>query len=232
MRRLVSVFALFTVLAALSEKADASPIPVSGDASVVGGLFADTNFGGETFRGGLLSGSDGSSLFGPYRFYLLFALPVFAPGTFISSATLQGFYSDDFDTFDDRTHSFYQSPATWSESTITWNNQPGSVGAPLGTFNAASATPGTLQSWNVTSAVNTAYLGQNLLFSLLFRADNEALGSPPVLNNNLEYFASREFPGGQAFRIDVQVAAAVAEPGTCLLLATGLVAMAWRRKRG
>ena len=83
----------------------------------------------------------------------------------------------------------------------------------------------------MTSAVNTAYLGQNLLFSLLFRADNEALGSPPVLNNNLEYFVSREFPGGQAFRIDVQVTT-VPEPGTCLLLATGLAAIGWRRKRG
>ena len=95
MRRLVSVFALLTVLAALSGKADASPIPVSGDATVVGGLFANANFGGDTFRGGLLTGSDGSSIFGPYRFYLLFTLPVFAPGTFISSATLQGFYNDD-----------------------------------------------------------------------------------------------------------------------------------------
>src|SRR4029453_1390152 len=128
--------------------------------------FANVNFGGENTRGGLLSGNDGSSLFGPYRFYLLFTLPVFAPGAFISSATLQGFYSDDWDTFDDRTHSFYQSPTTWSESTITWNNQPGSVGGPLGTFNAASAAPGMLLSWDVTSAVNTAYLGQNLLFSL------------------------------------------------------------------
>lgn len=228
MRRLFMLLALFALVLTFSRRAEAVPLLVAGDATVAGGLLADLNFGAEDFGGGLLTGRDGSDLFGPYRFYLLFALPVYVPNAFISSATLQGFYSDDWDSLDNRTHSFYQAPAAWDESTITWNNQPGPLSGPLGSFNAAAATPGTLVSWDITSALNAAYLAQNPLFSLLFRADDETLGAPPVINNSLEYFASREFLGGQAaFTIDVAV---VPEPATLVLLATGLAAARWRRR--
>jgi len=229
MRRLARRLAWLALILTFSARAEALPIVVFADATVVGGLFADVNFGGEATRGGLLTGSDGSGLFGPYRFYLTFVVPTFVPATSISSAVLSGFYNDDWDTFDDRTHSFYQAPTTWTESTITWNNQPGAIGAPLGGFNAAAATPGTFLSWDVTSAFNTAYLAQDPLFSLVFRADDETPGAAPIVNNNLEYFASREFLGGQrAFRIDVNV---VPEPATVLLFGTGL-ALAIRRRRG
>ena len=228
MRRLARRVAWLALILTFSARAEALPIIVFGDATVVGGLFADVNFGSEDTRGGLLTGSDGSGLFGPYRSYLTFVVPTFVPATSISSAVLSGFYNDDWDTFDDRTHSFYQAPTTWTESTITWNNQPGAIGAQLGGFNAAAATPGTLLSWDVTSAFNTAYLAQDPLFSLLLRADDETLGAAPIVNNNLEYFASREFLGGQrAFRIDVNV---VPEPATVLLFGTGL-ALAIRRRR-
>ena len=176
MRRLVMLLALFALLLTFSKRVEAVPLLVSGDATVAGGLLADLNFGAEDYSGGLLTGSDGSGLFGPYRFYLLFALPVFVPNTFISSATLRGFYSDDWDTFDDRTHSFYQAPAAWSESTITWNNQPGPLGGSLGSFNAAAATPGTLVSWDVTFALNTAYLVARLAVQFVIPGGQRSLG--------------------------------------------------------
>ena len=230
MRRVMR-FALCALLWTGASSGEAAPILVSADATVSGGLLSDVNLGKEDLLGGLLSGSDASGLIGPYRFYLMFTLPVFTPGTFISSATLQGFYTSDWDTFDDRMHSLYQAPSTWTETSITWNNQPGPMGGPVGSFNAAQATPGSFQSWNLTPAVNAAYLQQMLLLSILFRADSEAAGALPVLNHNLEYFASREFQqGSRAFSLDVEVSA-VPEPGTLLLLATGIAGAARLRRR-
>lgn len=235
MRRLTGLFAMFALALTFVSRAEALPILVSADATVAGGPFGDTNFGDETFRGGLLSGRDGSAIFGPYRFYLLFALPAFIPGTFISSGTLEGFYNDDWDTFDDRTHSFYQAASTWTESGITWNNQPGATGGTLASFNAATATPGTFQSWDLTVPLNSAYLAQSSLFSLLFRSDDETLGVSPVTNHNLEYFASREILGGaRAFRIDVELTQ-IPEPGTLVLfgaaVALGEAHRRWTRAR-
>jgi hypothetical protein len=223
--------AVCALLGTLCTSAQAAPLLVSADATVAGGLLADATLGATSIGGGLLSGSDGSALIGPYRFYLTFPLPAFQSDTFIAAATLQGSYNQDWDTFDDRTHSLYEAPSTWSESTITWNNQPGAVGGPLAAFNAAQAVPGALQSWDVTPAVNTAYLQQRQLLSILFRADDEAPGGPPVLNHNLEYFASREFgQGSRAFRLDVEVAT-VPEPGTLILLAAGLAGAIRRGRR-
>jgi hypothetical protein len=231
MQRAVRRLALCALLGVFGTAAEAAPILVSADATVAGGFLPNLNLGNSGVRGGLLSGTDASALSGPYRFYLMFQLPAFAPDTFISSATLQGFYNDDWDTFDDRTHSIYQSPTTWTESTINWNNQPGPIGAPVATFDAARATPGTYQSWDVTAAANTVYLERMLLLSFLFRADDESRAMLPVLNHSLEYFASREFEqGARAFTLDVQVAA-VPEPASLLLLSTGLAA-AIRLRRG
>jgi PEP-CTERM motif len=232
MRKLHELLATSALVLACVSRAHAAPILVGADATVAGGLFADVNFGTSTNRGGLLSGSEGSAIFGPYRFYLMFTLPTFVPNTVIASATLQGFYNDDWDAFDDRTHSLYQAPSTWSESTITWNNQPGAVGAAFGMFNAATATPGNFYSWDVTSALNATYLAQSSLFSVLFRADNEALGVTPLVNNNLEFFASRELLGGaRAFQIDLEIGA-VPEPSTVLLVSSGLAGtLAFQKRR-
>src|SRR4029453_18635169 len=99
MRRLTRRLAWLALILTVSARAEAIRILVSKDATVAAGLLADVNFGSEDTRGGLLTGSDGSGLFGPYRFFLMFLVPAFVPATSISSAVLSGFYNDDWDTF-------------------------------------------------------------------------------------------------------------------------------------
>ncbi len=211
--------------------AGAAPItiPVLADASVHADA-PDTNFGGDDFGGGLRTGTtEFDELF---RFYLKFDLAAtLGLGAPIGSATLRGFYSDDWDFFVNETHSLSLAASdTWSESGITWNNQPGASGGPLAVFNAAdyglqrtnSGFVGRFIEWDLTNAVKTQSLADGVL-SLLFRADNEALG-----NSNLEFLASKEFDPDLAFQLEVR---AVPEPGTVALLGAGLVLVFSRCRR-
>jgi len=209
--------------------AHAVVIPVAEDASVIGDIDAFSNQNGNIYRGGLFSGVDG--IVGPddpSRFYLKFNLPAYTAGTIISSATLTGYYNDDYDAADDRTHSFFLAANDgWTESGITWNNQPGATGPALAAFDAAAATPGTFLNWNITSAANGEYSGDGVL-SILLRADDESLVES---NANWEYFASKEYDAGLAFKLSVTIVP-VPEPTTLSLLFPGLLAlMASRRSR-
>ena len=106
------------------------------------------------------------------------------------------------------------------QSTITWNNQPGSIGAALGTFNAAQAIARNVRSWNVTLAVSTLPLQQMALFSILFRATTKR---PARCRSQQQSRGrrSREFQQGtRDVSLDVQFRGL--EPASLLLLATGL----------
>ena len=217
-RLLLSQASIITILA---NSAQAVVLTVAEDASVVGQTSATLNQNGNTYRGGLFSGVDG--IIGqddPSRFYLKFHLPAYTAGTVISSATLTGYYNDDFNAADDRTHSFFLAANdAWTESGITWNNQPGTVGSALAVFNAAAVTPGTSLNWNITGAANGEYLGDGVL-SILLRADDESLLAS---NANWEYFASKEYNPALAFQLSVTIAA-VPEPTTTALVLLALSA--------
>jgi hypothetical protein len=204
-------------------------IPVQADATVQ--AHAPTaNSGAGTFAGGLMTGA---TEFGElFRFYLKFDLSAaFAPGLHVESAILRGFYNDDYDFFANQTHSFYLGASdAWTESGITWNNQPGVTGAPLAVFDAAAYDSrrtfdaGFLPlftAWDLTTAVNMAYLTDQMI-SLVLRANNEAPGVP-----SLEYFASKEFSPNLAFRLEVNV---VPEPASLLLFGSGLALTAYCRR--
>lgn len=178
-------------------------VPVAEDESV----YASYNDPNDNFltrsslRGGLFTGVDGGISPSPARFYLKFNLPDFEPATQVTSAKLTGFYNDDYDPTDDSTHGIYfVASDTWSESTITWDNQPGQAyGLPEASFDAAKATVGSFIDWDITKIVNKEYQGDGVL-SLLFHANAEGLVAD---NRNWEYFAEKEFDSAKAFRLQL-----------------------------
>lgn len=164
------------------------------------------NLSGNTVRGGLYSGVDGALTASPARFYLKFRLPNLMPGTKIVSAKLIGYYNDDFDATDDGDHGiYYVGSDSWSESNITWNDQPGQFfGTAEASFHAAAATVGSFINSDITPIVNQIYqTDPDHLISLLFHAENESQDST---NKNWEYFAEKEFDPTKAFRIELTVA--------------------------
>lgn len=162
---------------------------------------SDFNLDGSSYRGGLFTGVDGAVTASPARFYLKFDLPTFEPGTKVTAATLTGYYNTDYDPADDGTHGIYfVASDSWSESNITWDNQPSQAyGLSEATFNATDETVGSFVSWDLTHIVNQEYQGDGLL-SLLFHAHAEGLVSE---NRNWEYFAEKEFDPTKAFRLEL-----------------------------
>jgi hypothetical protein len=191
------------------------------------------NLDGSTKSGGLFTGVDGSQTASAARFYLKFALPAYVPETQVTSAILTGYYNDDYNQADDGTHGIYfVASDSWSEATLTWNNQPAQAyGLPEATFSAVDATVGSFVSWDITRIVDQEYRGDRQL-SLLFHAENEGLTQR---NNNWEYFAEREFDPGKAFRIELTTASKpIPEPSSTLgILAFGVLSIgsALKRKR-
>lgn len=181
-------------------------VEVSEDESVVTSATGDSNFslGSTSINGGLYSGVDGGVYESSARFYLKFHLPEYVANTQVISATLTGFYYDDFEEQDDSVHGIYfVASDSWSEATITFNNQPGQAyGTSEATFTAAEATPGNFFSWDLTDIVNQEYQEDGTL-SLLVHADRESV-TPD--NRNFEYFVEKEFDRSKAFRLEMVTA--------------------------
>lgn len=181
-------------------------IPVTEDESVVTSAGGDPtiNLNESSINGGLYSGVDGGVYQSAARFYLKFELPEYVDNTEITSATLTGFYYDDFDADDDGIHNVYfVASDSWSESSVTFSNQPGQAfGIPEASFDAAEATPGHFVSLDLTSIANQEYKGDGTL-SLLVHADGESVSSE---NRNFEYFVEKEYDSSKAFQLEVTMA--------------------------
>lgn len=166
----------------------------------------DYNLNLNTHRGGLFTGVDGAIIDSSARFYVKFPLPTLVRGTKVVSAKLIGYYNDDYDANDDDYHGiYYVGSDSWTESTLTWNNQPGQFfGISEASFNAATAIVGSFISWDVTPIVNQVYEGDpDRLISFLFHASRESTTST---NRNWEYFAEKEYDPTKAFRIELTIA--------------------------
>jgi hypothetical protein len=193
-----------------------------------------TNYNGDTANGGLCTGfyltAGGLMAAVSYeRFYLKFNLPSLSPNTYVSAATLYGYYNYDPVATDDRTHSIYLSTDGWSETDITWKTQPGPVGQAVDQFNPASTAVGSWQNWDVTNVTNQEYLGDGVL-SLVFIPD----GTVAVEHYYQEYFAEREFNPNLAFRLEITTSptnSAVPIPSSLILFGSGILGVIGLRRK-
>ena len=95
-----------------------------------------------------------------------FALPSVPSGCSVTSATLRLY---DNAPAAGRTIQAYQITATWTETGVTWNNQP-TIAATAATSTSPSAA--SYQSWTVTDQVRQMYAGANHGFLLRDQVEN------------------------------------------------------------
>jgi Fibronectin type 3 domain-containing protein len=112
--------------------------------------------------------------------FLKFALPAAPAGTQLTSATLQVRTSTDTTAGSVDPHAFQVATGAWSESTITWNTRPTTLGATVGTLSGATA-------------INTAYtvtLDATQLASLLGGSTTFALLANSTSTDNLRLWSN------------------------------------------
>lgn len=229
MRRERSGTALFRICALAlplltAAVARAVAIPVLEDASVLSDApGANQNANGH--RGGISTGTAGFPE--RARFYLKFQLPHFVPGTRVVAARLSGAHTGDlFDATAARHGIHLVSDDSWSELTLTWNNQPGAAGAAQAVWDASDEpTPpdSPVFYFDLTAVVDQEYRGDGVL-SLLFAAIDENA------DQTWEYWSSKEHAGAAPFALDVTVAA-LPEPGRLPLLGMGAALLAGLQRR-
>jgi hypothetical protein len=103
-----------------------------------------------------------------------------------------------------RTIQAYRAAASWTESGITWNNQPAAVGSPA-TSDSGSTTG--WKEWNVTALVDLMYSGSNNGFVLKDATENLAAAPDQV-------YDSREGGSNDAELIVSFAGVACSNPGT------------------
>ncbi|MPZ69634.1 MAG: DNRLRE domain-containing protein [Actinobacteria bacterium] len=103
------------------------------------------------------------------RFLVRFDLPTAPAGCTVGTATLNVY--DRGPSSSSRTIDAYQANASWSDTSVTWNNQPATTGLSVSASSPASAG---WMSWGVGSLVQAQYAGSNNGFLLKDSVENDA----------------------------------------------------------
>ena len=167
-------------------------IPVLEDESVVGPPYADDNYHVSQDYGGLFVGQlSGVST----RTWLKFNLSDVPTDREIGCARLFSYLETEYSTTADVPIGvFYSTDDSWSETTITWNNQP--TMSPTSSYNVSSPDSPemlvnkTWHNWDVTEDVKDA-LGDDKNISLVLRVFDELTGA-----SNLKVFFEDEYSTG------------------------------------
>lgn len=109
------------------------------------------------------------------RALVRFALPSLPANCTVTASTLR-LWADSFDS--GRTLEAHRVAAAWTESTVTWSNQPSTTGAPATTDSGSG-----WRQWTVTSHVQAMYSSANHGFLIRDAAESASGGFEQRLNS-------------------------------------------------
>ncbi|MGY5876513.1 MAG: DNRLRE domain-containing protein, partial [Candidatus Thorarchaeota archaeon] len=154
----------------------------------------DVNFNDTTDAGGLAVGMSPTG--GPVRSWLKFNFSDVPDEVSFVGASLWTYLNIEMTTNDAPFAVHYSLDNSWSESTITWNNQPAFSVSSLDVISSPASPEmlvnGSWYEWDVTSGVSAAMAGGNYL-SLILKEDTEPGGSV-----SMKFFTEKEYYGFNA----------------------------------
>jgi hypothetical protein len=158
------------------------------DESVVSN-HSSTNYNGTENGGGLFVGYD--AVAGYARAWLKYDLSSISKEIGMLNAKLFVYCSDEWADADLPVGVYYSDNDTWSETTITWNNQPGFNAVPADTIDSPASPDmfviGNWYSWTVTAPLMSALSDDKMLTLVLKQVDETSS------TITWQYFAEREY---------------------------------------
>jgi large repetitive protein len=130
--------------------------------SLVAEAAPTVNFGTDANNFGIRSSSSGDA-----RSFVRFNLPAIPAGCTVTAATLRLYTSAGVTG---RTLQAFRVSGNWTETGVTWNNQPGTTGAAATAPSVASG----WVPWTVTTMVQAMYSGTNYGFLVRDSVENSA----------------------------------------------------------
>ncbi len=136
----------------------------------------DSNYDGNVFQGGLFVGRYPIPIWTTFRGWLKYDLSHISPEMHFVSAKIFVYLNETGTTSDNSTSVHYCDDDSWTETTITWNNQPTFSAQPEDTIDSPASPDMFIEknwySWDVTSAVTDTLAGDGIL-SLVLKQDDE-----------------------------------------------------------